>query len=397
MTSWKIERLEKLCTIHTGGTPSRQNPEYFLGNIPWITTVALGPLHIDEKKAAAFLTDEAVQGSAAKIIPPSSLLVGIRVGVGKTSINDCEIATNQDIAALTNIDDRCDIDYLQRVLRNYRSYFDLIKRGATIQGITTEVLRQLDIPLPPIETQRKIAAVLDTAQGMIDLRKAQLEKMDEFLRSVFLDMFGDPMTNPKDWNTLLVGNLIKVLEAGWSADGARRMKVSGEKAVLKVSAVTSGFFRDTEYKVLDENVVIKEDVFPHKGDLLFSRANTRELVGATCMIFNDYPDLLLSDKLWRITFNDLTNFVYMKFVLSDNQIRKSISNEATGTSGSMYNVSMEKFKALDIPLPPLHLQTRFAAIVKATEAQKALMQQSLTEMENNFNSLMQQAFRGELF
>ena len=186
MTSWKIERLEKLCTIHTGGTPSRQNPEYFLGNIPWITTVALGPLHIDEKKAAAFLTDEAVQGSAAKIIPPSSLLVGIRVGVGKTSINDCEIATNQDIAALTNIDDRCDIDYLQRVLRNYRSYFDLIKRGATIQGITTEVLRQLDIPLPPIETQRKIAAILNKAQELIDLRKAQMEKMDEFLRSVFL-------------------------------------------------------------------------------------------------------------------------------------------------------------------------------------------------------------------
>ena len=389
MTSWKIERLEKLCTIHTGGTPSRQNPEYFLGNIPWITTVALGPLHIDEKKAAAFLTDEAVQGSAAKIIPPSSLLVGIRVGVGKTSINDCEIATNQDIAALTNIDDRCDIDYLQRVLRNYRSYFDLIKRGATIQGITTEVLRQLDVPLPPIEIQRKIAAVLDKAQELIDLRKAQLEKMDEFLRSVFLDMFGDPVTNPKGWEKKKLG-VVGSLKRGMSKHRPRNAPelLGGPYPLIQTGDVSNaGIYIRSFTQTYSELGLQQSKMWPCGTLCITIAAN----IAKTGILKFDacFPDSVVG-------FVPLSSEVNKEFVHYWFSFFQQII-EAAAPESAQKNINLKILEEQNIVVPPLHLQTRFAAIVEATEAQKALMQQSLTEMENNFNSLMQQAFRGELF
>jgi len=396
MTSWKIERLEKLCTIQTGGTPSRQNPEYFLGNIPWITTVALGPVHIDEKKAAAFLTDKAVQESATKIIPSSSLLVGIRVGVGKTSINDCAIATNQDIAALTNIDERCDIEYLQRVLRKYGSYFDLIKRGATIQGITTEVLRQLEIPLPPIETQRKIAAILDTAQELIDLRKVQLEKLDEFLRSVFLDMFGDPVANSKDWLQDRLDNIAEVVSGV-----TKGRKIPPDKVVqvpyMRVANVQDGHLVLDEIKTIE---VLPSDIEKFKlveGDLLATEGGDPDKLGRCAIWKGQIADCIHQNHIFRIR-SERKKIVpeYLCYLIGSNYGKKYFLRASKQTTG-IASINSTQLKAFPAYLPPLPLQTQFAAIVEATEAQKALMQQSLAEMENSFNSLMQRAFRGELF
>lgn len=260
------------------------------------------------------------------------------------------------------------------------------------QRVSIDFIKNCPIPLPPLEVQKKIAKTLDVAAELIVLRKKQLAELDTLIQSVFYDMFGDPVLNEKGWSCCTVGETIKVLEAGWSVEGVQREKESSEKAVLKVSAVTTGVFKKTEYKVLDSNVEIKKYVFPHKGDLLFSRANTRELVGATCMVFDDYPDLLLPDKLWRIEFNNSVNYGYMKYILSDASIRSMLSNISTGTSGSMFNVSMNKLKSLGIPLPPLALQNQFANIVTKIEEQKALVQKALAESQYLFDSLMSQYF-----
>ena len=183
-------------------------------------------------------------------------------------------------------------------------------------------------------------------------------------------MFGDPQTNPKKWNMCSVGGVIEQTEAGWSAKGTQRIRNDGEIAVLKVSAVTKGYFIPQECKVLDDQNTIKKYVYPRKGDLLFSRANTREMVGATAIIENNYPELILSDKLWRIRFIDITNVYYMKYILSSSMVRRIFSEESTGTSGSMYNISMEKFKNVQVPLPPLDLQNQFADFVQQIDKSK---------------------------
>lgn len=143
--------------------------------------------------------------------------------------------------------------------------------------------------------------------------------------------------------------------------------------------------------------MLKKIVTPEKGDLLFSRANTYELVGATCLIREDYPYLLLPDKLWKIK-PDKSQLCseYLKFVLSHAAIRKKISNNASGTSGSMLNISMSKLKLINITIPPIDLQQKFASIVQQVEQIRQHQEQSKQQIDHFFNVLMQKAFNGEL-
>ena len=255
----------------------------------------------------------------------------------------------------------------------------------------------IQIPLPPLEVQQQIADVLDRANTLIEKRKAQIAKLDLLIKSQFIEMFGDPVTNPKGWELELVGNCLFDIVAGWSVDGEQRERTTNEMAVLKVSAVTQGTFNSNEYKVIDRDTFMKKKITPQKGDLLFSRANTRELVGATCIIHEDYPFLILPDKLWKLKCQSTIHVYYLKYILSHKSVRNEMSANATGTSGSMYNISMQKLKNISIPLPPFHLQNTFAAFVECVEAQKALLQRSLEKLELNYKSLMQKCFRGEIF
>ena len=145
-------------------------------------------------------------------------------------------------------------------------------------------------------------------------------------------------------------------------------------------------------KVLDNQSNIKKYIYPQAGDLLFSRANTREMVGATAVVTKDFPEHILPDKLWKIRFVEAANVWYMKYILSSKSIRSIFSSMSTGTSGSMYNVSMEKFKSIKIPLPPLVLQNQFAAFVEQTDKSKLTISGTLTELETLKDSLMQQYF-----
>ena len=254
------------------------------------------------------------------------------------------------------------------------------------------MLRALEVPVPNIAEQSRIVSVLDSVASVVTIRQQQLEKLDELVKARFVEMFGEPCKNSLGWNTSTVGALVSVCEAGWSGNGTQRKKEPGELAVLKVSAVTKGYFIPAECKVLDNQRNIKKYIFPHSGDLLFSRANTREMVGATAVITQDYPEHILPDKLWRIRFIDTANVIYMKYVLSDESIRSIFSSVSTGTSGSMFNVSMDKFKSITVPLPPLERQTQIAAFVEQVDKSKVAVQKSLDEAQLLFDSLMQQYF-----
>ena len=211
-------------------------------------------------------------------------------------------------------------------------------------------------------------------------------------KSRFVEMFGDPEQNPLEWPIKKLAAVVSSITAGGSANGEARPRKAGEKAVLKVSAVTQGFFKPDEYKVIPADLEIKKYVYPKKGDLLFSRANTRELVGATAVIEEDYPELLLPDKLWKVLFTNEMDVYYAKHILSTHAIRKVFSSQSTGTSGSMYNVSAEKFRETLIPVPPIMLQREFAAFVAQVDKSKVEIQKAIDQLEILKKSLMQQYF-----
>ena len=146
--------LRNLCKIMSGGTPSTKYPEYYKGDIPWISTVSLGPNHVDGSTAKGFITQEAIDNSATKLIPARNILFGTRVGVGKSSLNDVDICTNQDIVAIVGIDEtKYNRLFIKHVLDFYQPYYDSIKKGATILGITGDDLKGTLIPDAPIDIQ----------------------------------------------------------------------------------------------------------------------------------------------------------------------------------------------------------------------------------------------------
>ena len=370
-------KLGDICEFQSGGTPAKGNTEYYNGNIPWITTIALNGGWIDANDAVGWITEKAIKESAARIVPAHSIMVGTRVGVGKVAVNAVSMATSQDIISLLKIDEaRWSKDYLCKFLQSKNNFLKAQARGATIKGIKIDVLSKLRVPEISIEKQNYISKVIDMVKQVIIFRKNELQKLDELIRARFVELFGDPMVNSFGWDTTRVENLVASCEAGWSGNGTQREKEDGEIAVLKVSAVTKGYFIPGECKVLDDQDTIKKYVSPQAGDLLFSRANTREMVGATAVITQDYPEHILPDKLWKIRFLDKANVWYMKYVLSSESIRSIFSSVSTGTSGSMFNVSMDKFKSIRVPIPPIEYQQQFATFVTEVDKSKVILPKS---------------------
>lgn len=193
------------------------------------------------------------------------------------------------------------------------------------------------------------------------------------------------------------GALLARVDAGWSATGEARRRGEHEYGVLKISAVTSGWFRPDEHKAVSQDAVDRELVTPCKGDLLFSRANRRELVAATCLVEDDYPSLFLPDKLWRLVpKTSVATTTYLRFVLAQDGLRSALTKTATGTSGSMLNFSMAKLRALPIPVPTIDAQRRFDRFVWDTLQLRTKQLAASASADALFSSLLQASFRGDL-
>lgn len=259
-------------------------------------------------------------------------------------------------------------------------------------------LKKINLILPSLEEQNRIVKILDKADNLLQKRKQAILFLDDYLRSTFIEMFGDPVKNPKGWEISSMGNILKEIIAGWSAKGEDRIKLNDEYGVLKISAVTYGYFNPDEYKAVKISATnSKKLIYPKKGDLLFSRANTEELVGASCIVKENYSDLFLPDKLWKLVIDESkVDPIFLQKVMSNYKWRRELAKKATGTSGSMLNISMNKLRDEKLILPPLTLQNQFSELVSKTENIKQKMKTQCKELENQFQALMQKAFKGEL-
>ncbi|ATB26892.1 restriction endonuclease subunit S [Melittangium boletus] len=384
--------LGDLVTLQGGGTPPRDEPRYWNGTIPWASVKDLGVSRL--VSTVERISPGGVEASATRIIKAGHVVVATRMAIGRASILEVDAAINQDLKALIpRPGRRVHPNYLLHLLGASTAFLEKRATGATVKGIRSEVLENLPVPHANYDEQRRIADILDRADAIRRKRKQAISLMEELLRSAFLEMFGDPVTNPKGWPVKPAGELIEGLEAGWSANGEARQRAADEFGVLKVSAVTSGVFKPDEHKAVAPGTIDCELVTPRAGDLLFSRANTRELVAATCLVERDEPRLFLPDKIWRVVPRaGTTTTPYLRFLLAHARFRAELTKTATGTSGSMLNVSMEKLRGLRCPVPPFSLQQRFADLVWSVLRIKAGFATAEQDAANLFASLVDRAF-----
>ena len=183
--------LGTICSTLSGGTPTTKVPEYYQGDIPWISTPYLGNNHINGSSAKAYITEDAIKNSATHLIPENTIMFGIRVGVGKSSIIDEPMCANQDIVALMGIDtNKYNLLFVKHTLDSYQSHFDSIKKGATILGITTADLKKVLIPNVDIGLQNQFATFVEqTDKSKVEIQKS-LEKLELLKKALMQKYFG---------------------------------------------------------------------------------------------------------------------------------------------------------------------------------------------------------------
>ena len=258
--------------------------------------------------------------------------------------------------------------------------------GSTIPHIYFKDYGKLEVALVSLDKQRQIVSVLTTVESQLETLRRQLALLDTLVKSRFVEMFGSSR-----FESCMMDDLVADIVSGTNVSGQQRPLEDSEYGVLRISAVTRGVFDSSEYKAVTDVTGINM-IHPHKGDLLFSRANTSEMVGATAIVDNDYDRLFLPDKLWRLDPANKVETVFLKALLSSPAIRAEMSKVSTGSSGSMQNISMAKFRKLPAFLPPLALQQEFADFVATVDKSRFVVQQQIDKLQTLYDSLAQEYF-----
>ena len=389
------EKLSELLDISMGRTPSRSESNYWGEGHKWVSIRDLNTKIITKTKEQ--ITDLAIKEARCRLVPKGTLLFSFKLTIGKMAFAGCDLFTNEAIAAFPIKDKtRLNSEFLYYALLSAK--FTGSNQAAMGKTLNSKSLADLEIPLPPHDDQIRIAHLLGKVEGLIAQRKQHLQQLDDLLKSVFQEMFGDPVRNEKGWKIEPCEKVVFDISSGTSYGGDERAFVgSDEVGVLKISAVTKGTFDPTEFKVVNPAQITKTLRFVKRGDFLFSRANTIELVAACCIVQQDYVRLFLPDKLWVLTLNSqLVNSQFFNYLLKNERYRDVLRSLASGGHDSMLNISMKKFMTLGIPCPLINLQDQFALIVEKVEGIRSRYQQSLTELETLYGALSQQAFKGEL-
>lgn len=183
--------LGNIADMLSGGTPSSKHPEYYGDKYPFVTTPCLGKNYIDESDAVNWLSEIGVKKSSTHIIPANSVMYGSRVGVGKSSINTCKMCTNQDILSFFNIDEsKYDLLFIKKVMDQYFDYIDTQKRGATIKGVPSDIVKAIKIPVVPIDEQHAFAEFTEQSdKSKFELNRA-LDELTATYKQIIKDNLG---------------------------------------------------------------------------------------------------------------------------------------------------------------------------------------------------------------
>lgn len=238
-----------------------------------------------------------------------------------------------------------------------------LQKGGAYPAVTDDDVRSVSIPLPPLSEQQRIVEILHEAQKIYRLRVEAEAKTSELIPTMFRELFGEIGNNSKNWHLVPVSSFVKSFQGGKSLTGIEGDFDLSRPRVLKISAVTSGFLVPSESKALPSGYDPPDEHFVRPRDLLITRANTEELVGATALVAKKCPaNLVLPDKIWRFVwkeeFQGSSDFVWALF--QERATRRVLSNIASGTGGSMKNISMKKLMQMRVVWPPKELQEKFS-------------------------------------
>lgn len=381
-------KLGDICDIKSGGTPLRSNNKYWdNGNIPWVKISDINNKYLYQ--TSEHITELGLKNSSAKLFNKGTILYTIFATLGDVCILDIDATTNQAIAGITLLNNKIDKNYLYYYLVSKKNYVNTIGRGVAQNNINLNILRNFSIDILPLEEQKKIANTLDKVTNLIELRKKQLEKLDIFSKSLFVEMFGDPVENPMNWKKE------KLINLGTLKNG---VNFNLTNKGFKIYCLGVSDFKDlniiNNIESLSTITLQKkppEDYLLKNGDIVFVRSNGNKLlVGRSVLICNNNILTTFSGFCirFRLTSNRIINIYYLLTLLKSDFMR----NKMRGRGVNIQNLNQKILSDLDIFIPPIELQNKFAKRVKHIDKIKSDIQNSLNKLETLKKSLMQEYF-----
>lgn len=360
-------KLEEICTIVSGGTPSRSKPNYWNnGNIPWIKIKDMKSKYIDS--AEEFITEEGLNNSSTKMLKRDTILYSIFATLGEVGILKIDACTNQAIAGLSLKEDSNILkEYLYYYLKSKKKDVNNLGRGVAQNNINLSLLRKFKIPVIPLRQQKKIVEVLDNVSSTINNYERELALLDELVKARFVEMFGDPNIEFK-YSSVKFNDLVARMTKGpFGSDMKKDLFVpKGEdtyKVYIQINAIQKNQSLGEYYisKEYFDRKVSRFELFPN--DYIITCDGT---LGKYLKLDENMEKGVISPSLLRLTLqNDKINDKYFENIW-DFYMLVLMKKEARNAC-LVHLPSAKKIGEISIPVPPLELQNQFASFVEEVD------------------------------
>lgn len=375
-----MARLGEICTVVSGTTPKSIQPEYWNGNLNWVTPAELTDESDIIYESQRKITQQAVIDSGLKSFPAGTVLLSSRAPIGKVAIAGTEMYCNQGFKNLI-CSEKIYNRYLYHFLKDKTAYLNSLGRGATFKEISKSIVENIEIPLPPLDKQRKIAAVLDKVSGLIAKRRQQLEKLDELVKARFVEMFGDFKINTMRWP--VVGfKEIAIIDGNMTTD----YKKYASYPHIGIDSIEKDTGRLNGYRTVAEDGVISGKYIFTSKHIIYSkiRPNLNKVA------LPEFDGLCSADAYPILPIDGKCNRIFLAYNMRSQFFLDYILQFCNRTN--LPKVNRKEVAGFQTPLPPIELQNQFATFVEQTEKTKTTISHSLTKLETLKKTLMQEYF-----
>ena len=377
-------KLGDICEIVSGSTPKTSVPDYWDGDVKWITPAELSDDSYIIYDSARKITTLGVEKTGLRSFPAGTVILSSRAPIGKVAIAGCEMYCNQGFKNLIcsgKINNR----YLYWFLKGHTELLNSLGRGATFKEISKQIVSAIEIDVPDIRKQEETVQTLEKISGLIQLRKNELLGLDHLIKARFVEMFGDLKLNPYGWELRSFEDMSELITDGEHATPRRVSKgiyLLSARNVLNHSLQLN----DVDYIDQEEYDRIAKRIIPREGDVLISCSGT---VGRCCSVPCGLKFQMVRSAA-LIRFKDCLNPVFAEYMITSDFLQDQINSSKTASSqANLFQGKIAKLKGF---VPPIELQIQFVDFVKQVDKSKAQVQKALDETQLLFDSLMQEYF-----
>lgn len=375
---WTYKKLGEVAEIISGSTPKTNIKEYWGGEHYWVTPAEIGSTIYIERTERT-ITEEAIHNSNLTLLPEGTVLLSSRAPIGKLAITKVPMYCNQGFKNIV-CSEALNNKYVYYYIGNIVPYIQSLGRGATFKEVSKRIVENISIAFPSKEIQAQIVQELDSLNDSITMLQQQVKDLDSLAQSLFYDMFGDPVTNPKGFP------LKKICEVGTVITGNTPSTKDSEN------------YSSNDYCFVKPSDIAKEGVADIQTSEFFiskkAYSNSRQLpkgsVLTTCIGIIGKVGILrktatCNQQINAIVPNSDISSIYLAYAILG--LRDVL--EAMANAPVVPIINKGVFSMLQIPLPPLSLQHSFATKMASIEESKVSLKAQITEMQNLLASRMQ--------